>query len=298
MLLSMPVVEFDEVDKSFGDTLALADVSLEFEPGQRVGLLGPNGSGKTTALRLMLGLYHPERGAIRVLGQPPSHEISERIGYLPEERGLYREMRVLDLLRYYARLKGAKPTERQIDEWLARLGITEYKRQKVRGLSKGTAQKVQFISTVLHDPELVILDEPFSGLDPVSRKTLHEAIVHLADSGKTLIFSTHDMNAAENLCDRFLMLHRGKKVLDETRAGLREVTKELVLRLTTEEPLSDLGLEGVLRSVHNGTRTELTLEAETDPQRVLSELAGLCRIIKFEIAHPSLEDLFLRLAVD
>ncbi len=294
----MRVVEFSGVSKAFGSTHALRDVAFRIDEGQRVGLLGPNGSGKTTALRLALGLYRADTGSVRVFGQEPSHRIGERIGYLPEERGLYREMRVDQVLRYYAKLKGAQPSEAAIDSWLSRLDIAQYKTQKVRALSKGTSQKVQFVATVLHDPDLIVLDEPFSGLDPLSRQTLTAAIEHLSQAGKSLVFSTHDMAAAENLCDHFLMLHRGQKVLDENRSGLRERTAERVVRLTTEQPLKETSLPHVRRLRTDGVSAELNLENETDPQLVLQWLAARYRVLRFEVTHPSLEDVFLQLAQD
>lgn len=290
------MIRFDDVSKSFTQIRALSQVSFEIPSGARVGLLGPNGSGKTTALRLMLGLFHPDTGAVQVLGEQPSQRTAERIGYLPEERGLYREMKVVDLLRYYAGLKGLRAKEALIDDWLERLQIGDTKHQRIRALSKGTAQKVQFVSTVLHDPEILILDEPFSGLDPLSRQSLQAAIRQLTDAGKTLLFSTHDMNAAENLCDHFLMLHRGELVLDRSRSELGAETSQRVLGLWLETPTVLGPLPGVVRQVDHGARIELTLEENTDPRALLRDLLERYPIVRFELGHPSLEDIFLRLA--
>jgi len=292
----MSVVELTSVSKSFGGQPAVRDLSLRIEAGKRVGLLGPNGSGKTTTLRMLLGLFPPDAGKITVLGRPPSHETSERVGYLPEERGLYRDMKVVDLLRYYARLKGRQSTAKEISGWLERLGVTQYADQRIRALSKGTAQKIQFISTVLHEPELLILDEPFSGLDPVSRQLLSAAIDHLTQLRTTLIFSTHDMSAAETLCDHYLMLHRGRKVLDASRGELRERTRERVVKVTTGDPLSHTDIPGVQRRRGSGTELELVLESDADPQRILEHLVARTSIVRFEVTHPSLEEVFLRLA--
>ncbi len=292
----MTAIEFDDVSKVFGATRALTNVSFRVRSGDKVGLLGPNGSGKTTALRLILNLFEPQSGCIRVLGQAPSHHVNERVGYLPEERGLYRDMKVADLLVYYARLKGVHLAERRLDEWLNRLRIYEYKQQKVRGLSKGTSQKVQFLTAVLHDPPLVILDEPFSGLDPLSRKHLREAIDELSAAGKTLIFSTHDVAAAESSCDAFVMLHRGRKVLDLSRSDLHDKTNTRVLKLTTDRPLGEEPLSGVERRLRRGHDSELTLAPGADPQRVLRELSGQYSINRFEVTRPSLEELFLQIA--
>ncbi len=294
----MSVIEFSGVYKSFGATQALQDVTFRIDRGQRVGLLGPNGSGKTTALRLALGLYRADSGHLAVFGQSPSHRIGERVGYLPEERGLYREMRVIQVLRYYSRLKGTEPSERDIDSWLDRLGISAYRNEKVRALSKGTSQKVQFIATVLHDPDLIILDEPFSGLDPVSRQSLADALEYLSASGKTLIFSTHDMNTAETLCDHFLMLHRGRKVLDESRTGLRDRTRTRLLRLTTATPVLTTDIPSIRDARVSGSHTELILQDDADTQALLKWLAARYHIDRFELAHPSLQDVFLELATD
>lgn len=295
MYASEEMLEFVAVSKSFGATRALDDVSFEIPAGSRVGLLGPNGSGKTTALRVILGLFRADSGSVRVFGAEPSHQAAEAIGYLPEERGLYREMKVLDLLRYYARLKGARPSEAAIDDWLERLDIARYKHQRVRALSKGTAQKVQFISTVLHDPELVILDEPFSGLDPLSRQLLARAFDWLSSLGKTLVFSTHDMTTADALCDRFLMLHQGKKVLDESRAGLAQLTGRRVVRVVTE-PALPASLPEAARRVERAGRTELSLRPDVDPQQWLRRISRDHAILRFEVGQPSLEDIFLSLA--
>ncbi len=300
MLFDMPderqAIRFERVSKDFAKVRALDGVSFVVRPGARLGMLGPNGSGKTTALRLMLGLFHADAGSVRVLGESPGTITSERIGYLPEERGLYREMRVIDLLRYYAKLKGAEPTERSIDDWLQRLEIGRFKRHKIRALSKGTAQKIQFVATVLHDPELLILDEPFSGLDPLSRQTLRSAIVHLTDMGKTLVFSTHDMSAAEDLCDHFLMFHRGRKVLDASRDALGGQTDGVVVELATPTELAGISLRGVTAVTQRGARAMLSLAPGQDPQQVVSDLLGVCRIARFSIGRPSLEDVFLSLA--
>lgn len=291
-----PAVRFENVRKHFAEVRALDDVSFEVPVGCRLGMLGPNGSGKTTALRLMLGLFRPESGEVRVLGEAAGQRSAERIGYLPEERGLYREMRVLDVLRYYAKLKGVVPSEHDIDEWLQRLEIDRFKHHKIRALSKGTSQKVQFVATVLHDPELLILDEPFSGLDPLSRQTLRAAIVHLTQQGKTLIFSTHDMSAAEDLCDHFLMLHRGNKVLDASRAALGNAAGSVALELESQAPLCKDDLPGVVDIVQRGYHATLTLRSGQDPQPVVAALLQRQRVSRFSVGQRSLEDLFLSLA--
>jgi ABC-2 type transport system ATP-binding protein len=295
----MVAVEFDRVFKRFGSTPALTDVSFQVKQGATVGLLGPNGSGKTTTIRLLLNLFYPDSGKISILESQPSRAISDRIGYLPEERGLYRAMRVDEHLRYYARLKGVRVTEAQLDEWLELLEILPFKRSPVASLSKGTAQKVQFVGTILHDPDVVILDEPFSGLDPLSRTHLRAAISVLIRRGKTILFSTHDMATAEQLCDHFLMLYRGKKVLDGSHAEVRRLHGARTIKVTCEPPLpADSSLVGVLRIVDHGSHQELVLAADGNDQDVLNQVCLRARVGRFELAEPSLQDIFLRLARD
>ncbi len=298
-LCLMPAVEFSSVSKSFGARQALTDLSFEAAQGRVLGLLGPNGSGKTTTVRLMLNLFYPDAGQVRVFGSAPDRQVSDRIGYLPEERGLYRRMRVTEVLGYYARLKGARPSRTEMHAWLERLGIEEYHDQQVQQLSKGTAQKVQFIATLLHDPQLLILDEPFSGLDPLSREQLRAALQHVLAMGKTVILSTHDMVEAENLCDAFLMLSHGRKVLDAGREQIADMFGEQVIKLRCEGLPQEL-LNGsaslVERVMDLGKYQELVLRPGADAQQVLKQLAERTRIDHFEVAKPSLHDIFLRLA--
>ncbi|MEN9579552.1 MAG: hypothetical protein RJA70_2561, partial [Pseudomonadota bacterium] len=234
----MLAVEFKSVSKKFGGQPALSRFSFAAESGKVLGLLGPNGSGKTTTLRLILNLFYPDEGQLSVLGAAPSSSTSDRIGYLPEERGLYRRMRVTEVVTYYARLKGARPSRAEIDEWLERLGVAEFKHKRVQELSKGTAQKIQFIATVIHRPALLILDEPFSGLDPKSREQLRQVVHQVIATGTSVILSTHDMVEAENLCDRFVMLSRGQKVLDRSRHELAQAFggRKIKLRASGELP--------------------------------------------------------------
>ncbi|HZT82977.1 MAG TPA: ATP-binding cassette domain-containing protein [Gemmataceae bacterium] len=218
----MNAVELEHVTKTFGPHAAVADLSLAVPAGCICGFIGPNGSGKTTILRMIMRILHPDRGTVRVLGEERREAASDRVGYLPEERGLYKQMKVRDVLRFYADLKGCRDSRAAVDAWLERFGLTDWAGKKVEALSKGMAQKVQFIAAVVAKPELVLLDEPFSGLDPVNADVLRDAVLDLRRRGTTVIFSTHDMAMAEKMCDFVLMICQGRKVLDGTLASIRD----------------------------------------------------------------------------
>ena len=219
----MNVVEIEHITKTFGNVRAVNDLSLCVPQGSIYGFIGPNGSGKTTTLRMIMRIYHPDSGSgtIRVLGVESSGAANDRIGYLPEERGLYKKMKVRDLLRFYAELKGRRNFQSAVDHWLDRLGLSDWSSKKVDTLSKGMSQKVQFIAAVIAKPELVILDEPFSGLDPVNTDVLRQEVLELRRQGATVIFSTHDMSVAEKLCDFIFMIYKGDKVLDGTLSEIQ-----------------------------------------------------------------------------
>src|SRR5712692_82520 len=218
----MSAVEIREVTKTFGAFTAVDNLSLEVPRGTVYGFIGPNGSGKTTTLRMIMRILHPDRGLIRVLGDDSHKAATDRVGYLPAERGLYKLMKVRDVLRFYAELKGCRNRKSAIDSWLERMELTAWANKKVQTLSKGMAQKVQFIATVVTKPELVLLDEPFSGLDPVNTDVFRDAVLDLNREGATVIFSTHDMAVAEKMCDFIFMIHKGKKVLDGTLAAIQD----------------------------------------------------------------------------
>src|SRR5947209_10910192 len=218
----MNAVVIDRVTKTFGTHTAVDDLSLEVPAGSIYGFIGPNGSGKTTTLRMIMRILHPDRGAITVLGRRDLAGGDDRVGYLPEERGLYKQMRVRDVLRFYAELKGCRGSGPAIDDWLGRMALGPWADKKVEALSKGMAQKVQFIATVVTRPRLALLDEPFSGLDPVNAEVLREAILGLRRDGTTVLFSTHDMAVAEKLCDYLFMIYHGRKVLDGTLEAIQD----------------------------------------------------------------------------
>src|SRR5690349_22971479 len=224
MAASETTVKLDRVTKSFGDFTAVRELTLDVRAGRVYGLLGPNGAGKTTTIRMIVNITAPDSGSITLFGRKIDPALQNRIGYLPEERGLYRRMKVVDQLRFFAELKNVrgKVVDAKIDEWLARVKLPEWKHKRSMELSKGMQQKIQFITAVLHDPELLILDEPFSGLDPINVELLKEIVLDLKRAGKTIIFSTHQMKVAEKSCEDICMLNRSQKVLD---GSLREIKR-------------------------------------------------------------------------
>src|SRR6516225_4533055 len=249
----MNAVQLDHVTKTFGPFTAVDDLSLQVPTGTIYGFIGPNGSGKTTTLRMIMHILHPDSGNITVLGERSLRAANNRVGYLPEERGLYKQMKVRDVLRFYAELKAFRRSQAAIDSWLERMGLTDWADQKVETLSKGMSQKVQFIATVVAQPELVILDEPFSGLDPVNAQVLREAVLSLRREGATVIFSTHDMAVAEKMCDFIFMIHKGRKVLDGTLEAIQETYGSDTVRVQLDGngvSLSDL--PGVMRATDFG----------------------------------------------
>lgn len=277
----------------------MRDLSLQVPRGSIYGFIGPNGSGKTTTIRMILHILLPDRGKIEVLGKEGTRAANDAVGYLPEERGLYKKMTVNRLLRYYASLKGMQRSRARaaIDEWLDRFELTQWRDKKIESLSKGMAQKVQFISTVIARPELLILDEPFSGLDPVNASVIREAVLELNAAGTTVIFSTHDMSAAEELCDFVFMIYRGDKVLDGTISEIKAQYGQDVLRVRVADGRTVLDqLEGILRVTDLGQHQELRLADGLDPQTLLGELMKRTRVDRFELAQPSLRDIFLDLA--
>lgn len=293
----MNAVELSEVVKTYGSHRAVDNLSLTIPQGAVYGFIGPNGSGKTTSLRLILHILHPDSGRISVLGREGVRAANDRVGYLPEERGLYKKMTVQNLLSYYGELKGLKGREvgQRIDAWLERMELGDWRKKKIEQLSKGMAQKVQYIATVLHEPELVILDEPFSGLDPVNLEVLRTAILELRERGSTVIFSTHDMAMAERMCDSILMIFKGKTVLDGSIESIKQRYGEDTVRLRIEGGREHLeNLPGVASVNDMGNYQELRLNG--DPQALLQALASRARVGLFEVAQPSLHDIFVRIA--
>jgi len=293
----MDAIRLCGVTKAFSDHVAVDALDLAVPRGSLYGFIGPNGSGKTTTLRMILNILLPDKGEIEVLGERDTRASRDRVGYLPEERGLYKKMSVRRLLRYYGSLKGARQPQldRDIAGWLRRMELSEWLDRKIDALSKGMAQKVQFISAVLARPDLVILDEPFTGLDPVNAEVLKDAVLDLRRDGTTVVFSTHDMGVAERMCDRIFMIYRGRKVLDGTLDEIQSVFGVDTIRLRTEAgPAALEGLEGVLEVNDQGNIQEVRWQG--DPQALLHALVGRTAVYHFEIARPSLHDIFVRIA--
>ena len=285
------------VTKRFGEFTAVDDLSFDVRAGRVFGFLGPNGAGKTTTIRMIVGITFPDEGTIELFGERVSPALQNRIGYLPEERGLYKKMKVVDQLKYFAALKGVSggEAEKRIDFWLERMRLSEWKRKKTADLSKGMQQKIQFISTVLHDPDLLILDEPFSGLDPVNVEFMIDVLSEFRTQRKTVIFSTHLMETAERLCHDIILINRARKVVG---GSLREVkesygTNLIAFRGTNaERVLEDKTL--VERAISHADEQELHLADGVDPQRVLKALIESgATVSKFELTEPSLNDIFI-----
>ena len=292
----MNALEIEKVTKKFGDFYAVKDLSFHIPQGAIYGLLGPNGAGKTTTIRMVMNIIIPDSGVIHVLGQSMDERMKERIGYLPEDRGLYPKMKIGELLFFLADLKGMKKSEarQNIDEWLQRFDLTDWRTTKAEELSKGMQQKVQFIATVLHKPELIILDEPFGGLDPVNTKLLKDIMLEMKDQGVTIIFSTHRMEQVEMICDNICLINKAEKVLE---GSLNSIKKEYGKNTIV------LDYEGEAKFIHDfpgiekiddyGRFMEIRLLEQSDPQELLQSISSKLRINKFEVREPTLNAIFI-----
>jgi ABC-2 type transport system ATP-binding protein len=290
-------IDLSGVTKRFDGTTAVDDLTLTVPAGSIYGFIGPNGSGKTTTLRMIMHILLPDRGEIEVLGSRETAAARDRVSYLPEERGLYKKMTVRRLLRYYGRLKGraVADIDRAIDEWMARVELPGVLDRHVETLSKGMSQKVQFVAAVIVGPELLILDEPFSGLDPVNAQVLKDAVLEIRRRGTTVVFSTHDMGTAERMCDRIFMIFRGRKVLDGTLQDIQEQYGADTVRLRTADGVAVLtGLPDIEAVNDFGQLQEVRLRG--DAQAFLTRLAARTSVFHFEVARPSLHDIFVRIA--
>lgn len=285
------------VTKKFGAHTAVRELSLDVPHGSLFGFIGPNGSGKTTTIRMIMNILVPDAGSIHVLGKASAAEVRDDVGYLPEERGLYKKMTVRRVLRYYGQLKGkaAHEVDTGMKEWLGRLQLTDWMDKRVEQLSKGMAQKVQFIAAVVSQPRLLILDEPFSGLDPVNAEALKDAVLEMRRRGTTIVFSTHDMSAAERLCERIFMIFRGNKVLDGTLDDIQAEYGHDTARVRVSGGVSMLqGLPAVDAINDHGNYQDVRLKG--NPQAFLQALVQKTDVQQFEIRRPSLHDIFVRIA--
>lgn len=286
-------VEVNKIYKTYGEKTVVSDVSFTVEKGEIFGLIGPNGAGKTTTIRMMMDIIKPDSGEVYILGEQFKEDTKNKIGYLPEERGLYKKQTVMDTLRYMSSLKNARVDDARIEEMLKLVGMLPHKNKKIDEMSRGMGQLIQFLVTIIHDPELVILDEPFSGLDPVNTELLKGLIKDLKKQGKSVIFSTHQMNQVEELCDRLFMINRGARVLygslDEIKQKYRD--NSVFIKCT-----GDIGtLKGVTGSRQREGYTEFFLDEKTTPQDILQQLvAKRITVTRFEIGTPSLNEIFIR----
>jgi len=294
--LIAPAIELERVAKHFAHVTAVQDLDLSVPRGCVFGVLGPNGAGKTTSIRMIVGILRPDQGSLRVLGESEPSAIKRQLGYLPEEKGLYKKMRVLELVAYFGRLKGmsrrsAKDAGQVL---LERFGLGDWRDEKCESLSKGMGQKVQIAGTLIHQPELIVLDEPFSGLDPVNVELVREVILEQKAANRTVLLSTHVMEQAEQICDAIVLINHGRKLVDGTISDVRKQTARTVI-LDYEGDGRVLGeLPGVARVNDAGRHAELSLAPDADPQALLEQLVGRLTIRRFDTREASLHEVFVR----
>ena len=308
--VSEAAITIEGVTKRFRDKVAVNRLDLTIPRGSLCGFLGPNGAGKTTTLRMIMSIFYPDEGTISVLGKASALESKDQIGYLPEERGIYRKMRVGDFLTYLGNLKGLHGADlsKRIDHWLDRIELPDVRKKRCQELSKGMQQKIQFLATIIHDPELIILDEPFSGLDPVNMRLLRDLIEEMHKDGKTIIFSTHVLHSAELLCDRIFMINHGRKILDGT---MEQIRAEFDPKTIIVEPAADAQGNGAfdaiekalheIAGVHSVTRLsennalEAHIEPGADLQHVMRAIVSGSAVRRVELRRATLEDVFVSL---
>ncbi len=296
MIQNSSVLSISGIIKKFGDLTAVKNLSLKLSKGVICGLLGPNGAGKTTTIRMIMNIIIPDRGEIKILGKKMDEKLKEKIGYLPEERGLYPKMKVDDLLRFFAGIKGIskKEAKKIINYWLERLEIADWKTKKINELSKGMQQKIQFIITIFNDPQLLILDEPFIGLDPINTELFKDIILELKQKGKTILFSTHIMEQAEKLCDEICLINKGENILSGKLSQIkRNFGKNTVI--VEYQGDGDIFRNSADIAKYNdyGNYVELELKEEVESQSFLKKIIDKVNIQKFEVMEPSLNQIFI-----
>ncbi|MBN2044519.1 MAG: ATP-binding cassette domain-containing protein [Anaerolineales bacterium] len=292
-------VEVSHIAKAFGSNQAVKDVSFQVRPGEIFGLLGPNGAGKTTSIRMLLDIFKPDAGEIAVLGGGITEEKKNRIGYMPEERGMYQDIPLERCLVYFGQLKGLTKSEidHRLEGWLGMFDLSAHRKKKVKELSKGMQQKAQIIATLLHEPELIIIDEPFTALDPVNTQMIKDLLISQRDKGVTILMSTHQMHQVEELCDRILLVHKGEDLLYGKLADIRKQFASHAVQVRASGQIPELkGITG--REPVNGGWM-LRLDAEITPQDVLTQLVNAHVIVdQFEIAEPSLDQIFIEVVAE
>jgi ABC-2 type transport system ATP-binding protein len=293
----MQTLQLEDVGKSFGKLEAVKELSLAVSPGTMYGFLGPNGAGKTTTIRMIMEIILPDRGHILINGRPnTSREVLDRVGYLPEERGVYPKMKVIEALEFFAELKGMKKRDHapKINAWLERFGMAEVRDKKMNELSKGNQQKIQFLTTVLHAPDLIILDEPFMGLDPLNADLIKDVMLEQTARGAAIVFSTHQMDSAEKLCDAMCLINKGQKVLDgEVKRIKRNFGRNNVI-LAYDGKSDFLKQNGLVKDYNDfGNYVEVHLQDGANPQALLAAAMQQAEISRFEIVEPSLHEIFV-----
>jgi ABC-2 type transport system ATP-binding protein len=292
----MPVVELAGVTKAYESKVAVSNLSLAIDAGQMFGLLGPNGAGKTSSIRMMMGITMPDSGRIDLFGKPFERTSLDHVGYLPEERGLYKKMKVLDQLVFFGRLHGlvAEDARKRAVNWAARMEISEALEMKTQELSKGMQQKIQFIATLLHDPGLVVMDEPFSGLDPVNTTLLEDALLELKSQGRAILFSTHRMDQVEKLCDSICLINNGEAVLSGRMREIKSRYERNYVIVEFEGSADFLGSEEIAEANNYSGHAKIKLKPHGDAQKLLHEAAATATIYRFELVEPSLEEIFIQ----
>jgi ABC-2 type transport system ATP-binding protein len=292
---SYPSIQLQSVYKRFGSFTAVHDVSFAVYPGEIFGLLGPNGAGKTTSIRMMLDIFQPDAGTAHILGGPMTEAKKRLIGYMPEDRGLYQDQRLERVLTYLASLKGMSKAEIQprLTAWLQRLDLVEHRQKRVKELSKGMQQKGQIIATLLHDPAIIVVDEPFSGLDPVNTRLVKDILEEQRQAGKTIIMSTHQMYQVEALCQRIVLINKGRSVLYGPVQEVKQAFANNAVEVVGEGNFAELA--GVLEVRQQNRTWHLLLDEQTTPQMIYAQLAQRADVLveRFEVARPSLDEIFM-----
>lgn len=297
----MNIIEIKNVTKRFNGVTAVDNLSFIAESGKIYGFLGPNGAGKTTTIRMIMGIIKPDSGEIKVFGDKISEQNKGQIGYIPEERGLYKKYKVIDLLMYFARLKGMNYIEasKNIDIWLDKVNLKDRANNKIEELSKGMQQNIQLIVSLINDPNLVILDEPFVGLDPINARNMKDIILKLKESGKTIIFSTHQMNEAERLCDHIFLINKGKKLIDSPISEVKKKYSKNFVTVEFKNKMPDLKGISIIKNVYyEGNKVEIELIKNADSNKLLELLLEKEDIKKYEISESSLESIFVEVVTN